>query len=231
MTDIYLGKTVQRTNSPSADDTYRSVYTSRMGDISTNDINSRYMRWLLAGQVWQVASGGATPTFGGLSTIEINAAIDLTEPFFRFTVPASIVCVPIMFTLNYDTAPAALDKIQMYTSDTDTYSAGGVAMTALNMYINNTGTEDFTSSALTKIYDGDSALTEAALTNPRMLWEKQVVATGSEPNFEYNVLKGDTPIMVRGLASVCFAAKVAGAEEVDFRFVWAELNKDEMSNA
>lgn len=231
MADYYLARADQRTNTPAADGTYRSVWGSRGGDLSTNDINSRYIRWLTDGRIWVVASGGATPTFGGLSTIEANATIDLTEPFFRFTVPASIVCVPIAFNLNYDTAPAALDKVQMYTSDTDTYSAGGVAMTASNLYINNAGTENFQTSALTKIYDGDSVLTESALTNPRMLWEKLVVATGSEPNFEYNVLKGDPVFAVRGLASVCFAMKAAGAEEVDFRFIWAEVNKDEFSNA
>jgi hypothetical protein len=118
----------------------------------------------------------------------------------------------------------------MTAHDTDTTSAGGLATSgASGLFIDNQGTGNPESSAVT-VLDGDTALTEAAATNLRQIWSKIVIGTGDiMPGF--NALKGDPTCAIRGPAKLLVTGDNAGAEEVFYHAIWAELDKNYLQNA
>lgn len=198
---------------------------TRSGDMQVNTIHALYDSWLRAGKVFQ----GGFGTFAGLATVEINAAIDLTEPFIHLTVPVSKVIVPIQVQITYDTAPAALDAMLVGWAEGNTNTAGGAA--GLVKPLMGLAADAPVSSACT-LLDGDSVLTEDTLVNPRLLSQKMITAAGSDVNvLEYNVLKGDPWTYIQGVASFLVWVKAAGAEEVYYHLTWAELDRGEIVNA
>jgi len=166
---------------------------------------------------------------GILATLEANAAFDLTEPFFRATVPAATVMIPIMVQVTYDTAPAALDAIKIGWGEGSTYNTGGDVCRVLPM--GHLVAAAPVASTLTNVRDGDAVLTEDTLVNPRIFFDKMITATGSDANIEYNALKGDPYVVIPGPASFLVWGKAAGAEEVYYNVVWIELDKSSVVNS
>lgn len=218
------GSVQQQSRSVGSDGRTQNVTINRGGDLT---IAQQYDRWLREGRVFEAHF--ATPS--GTATIEINTTYDLTEPFFRFTVPSSIVVVPIRVLVTPTTVWVTTDGITIGTSDTDTYTSGGAAPVVKNMAAVSSLDSALKTSSVTNIYDGDSVLTEAALTNPRILDAKVFRTGGLFVPYEYNILKGDPATMIHGPSSFWCNAMLAGAFEVQYSVMWAELDKAELVNS
>lgn len=228
MTDIYMGKVQQQSRSVASDGGNTSVHVNRGGAMEVNAINALYDRWVRAGQVFEAHFA----TEGGTATIENNTAIDLTEPFFRLTVPASKAIIPIQFKMIGAVVWETADSVVMYAADTDTYTSGGAAADVKSLFIDNTDTGTPLSSAATNVRDGDSALTEATLTNPRIIDVHTFLTGGLFIPYEYNILKGDPWFYLHGAAAWCVAAaRTTTTIEVLYTAKWAEIDKNELVNS
>lgn|SRR3990167_6877035 len=210
-----------------ADGTTRTVAVNRMGGLVVTHPAALYDQWLRAGKVFEAHFA----TEGGSSTIEANATVDLTEPFFRLTVPSSKIVVPITARVWVSTVFTTADAFFMTTSDTDTYTSGGAAPDVRNMATVSSLDSALGTTACTSIFDGDSVLTEAALTNPRMFGAKYWVTGDLFSGYEWSILKGDPMIMIHGTSSWQAQAILTGAKECLYSFVWAELDKSELVNS
>lgn len=209
----------------SADGTPVNPYFNRGGAIGTSSIQSLYDQWLRAGKVFEAHFA----TEGGTATIENNTAIDLTEPFFRLTVPATKVVVPIQVKIAPALVWETADEVVLYAADTDTYSSGGAATDVRSMFISNQGLKNPVSSAVTSVFDGDSVLTEAALTNPRIIDVAGFLTGGLHVPYEYNILKGDPWAFINGPASFAVAvSRTTTTLEVLYTVKWAELDSSEL---
>ena len=226
MAEIALS-TKQQGDGNGSDGTTRTAAGTRMGELYTAHPASLYDRWLRGGKVFEAHFA----TEGGSATVEANATLDLTEPFFRFTVPSSKVCVPIKVKVTPTVVWVTADGVIIYTSDTDTYTTGGAAPDVRNMASVNSSDSALGTSAVTSIFDGDSVLTEAALTNPRVIDITWFRTGGLFIPYEYNILKGDPMVMIHGTSSFCVAAQATGALEVHYSIIWAELDKSELVNS
>lgn len=195
--------------------------------LFTGDINSKYMQWLLAGKIFETHQADIATAV----TLEANATYTPTEPFFRMTIPSSITLVPIFFEIQFSAAHTAFDRVVMTAHDTDTVSSGGLAGSAVqSLFIDNQGTGNPETSAATSVLNGDTALTESAATNLRQIWSKIVIGTGDIiPAF--NALKGDPTAAIHGAATWLVTGDNAGAEEVFYHAIWAELDKQYLQNA
>lgn len=226
MTEIG-GAVQQQGYTVALDGTTRTVAMNRSGGLVTSNPQAMYDQWLRAGKVFESHFG----TITGTATIEANATVDATEPFWRATIPSSKVVVPIRALVIPTTVWVTTDFIMLVSSDTDTYNTGGAATTPRNMASVSSLDSAIGTSALTSVYDGDSVLTENALTNPRLIHFADFRTGGLFVPFEYNILKGDPMTMIHGSSSFLMFAQVAGAMEVHYSVVWAELDKNELVNA
>lgn len=223
-----IGINVQQQGySLAAEGSTRTVAGTRAGELYTASPQSLYDHWLRSGKVFEAHFA----TEGGTATIEANATIDLTEPFFRLTVPSSKVMVPIRVFVTTSAVWVTADGIMIGTSDTDTYNTGGAAPDVRNMAAVSSLDSVLGTTAMTNIFDGDSVLTENALTNPRILHSQFFRTGGLFVPFEYNVLKGDPMAFIHGPASFWCAAQLTGALEAWYSVVWAELDKNELVNS
>lgn len=194
--------------------------------LFTGDINSKYMQWLLAGKVFETHN----LVIGTALTLEINAAYDPLEPYFRMTVPSSITMVPILFSVMTAAALSVFDFYTLTAHDTDTFSADGLAGASVQgLFIDNQGSGNPKSSVLTSVLNGDTAMTEGAATNLRLIHQEQIINV-TDGFKGYNVLKGDAVAAIHGPASFLVTFQNAGAEELDYHLVWAELDKNYLVN-
>lgn len=223
-----LGATVQQQS--------RSVYTdgndgnlrmTRGGQLEINSMAGLIDSWIRQGRVFETHAA----TEGGLTTIEANASFDLTEPFFRLTIPSTIVFVPLYVKVATSAVWTTADLIMMGCSDTDTYSSGGLACnTAMSLFVDNQGTGTPRSSAVTNLYDGDTVLTEGTVTNPRILDVWSAVTGNLYSPYLWSVLAGNIPPYIHGPASFWMVEKGA-TQEVLYSVIWAELDKNELVNS
>jgi len=210
------------------------ISDGQSGSLSGNrrralHVADQYDQWLRAGQIFEAHFA----TEGGTATIEANATLDLTEPFFRLTVPSSKILVPIQVKIAPTVVWVTADAVVMYTADTNTYNTGGAAPDVRNLaHISSTDSAiNSATSSMESIYDGDSVLTENALTNPRILDVANFRTGGLFPPYEYNILKGDPMVMIHGASSWAIAVQANGALECFYTVKWAELDKSELVNA
>lgn len=229
MTDSYMIRADQQTNSNGADTNFRTVWGTRSGLIGVNTAQGLVDQWTRAGKVFS-AEFTITQAATLTATIEANATVDLTEPFFRLTIPTGYVFVPIALRVESTTVWVTADYIGQFYSDTNTYNAGGVAATVRNLAHPASTVSGLASSVATSVYDGDSVLTESALTNPVLFGSKTFVTGGLATMYEYNILKGDPIHYLRGVGSWGAFAQANAAHEVLYQAVWAELNKNEIFN-
>lgn len=190
-------------------------------------INSReglVDKWTRDGRVF-IANN---PVIGQPETMSAaGTAVTLTAPSLRYTIPAGLIVVPIHVALSVITVGAKDDIFAVIVNNADSYTSGGdaVAMTCANALID--GTSELRSSGTTKRHYSDTAIVEAALTNPRLLkiQESQPPATNQTWNPEYNILKGDPMVYIAGPASfLVFAVQETAAAEAEFTMSWAELD-------
>lgn len=222
------GAIQQQTYTVASDGTTRTVAMNRSGGLVVSSPQAMYDQWLRAGKVFEAHFA----TEGGTATVENNTAVDLTEPFFRATVPSSKICVPIMIKVQPAVVWETGDEVIAFTSDTDTYNAGGAAPDIRNMAAVSSVDSSLGSSALTNVFDGDSVLTEDALTNPRIFDSWVALTGGLHVPYEYNILKGNPPIFIHGESSWGIAiARTTTTVEVYYNVIWAELDKNELVNS
>ena len=200
-----------------------SPHVTRGGQLEIADL---VHSWVRQGRVFETHAA----TEGGLTTIEANVSFDMTEPFFRLTVPTSKVFVPLYIKVQTSAVWTTGDLIMMWAGDTDTYSAGGLACnTAKGLFLDNQATGEPVSSAVTSLFDGDTALTESTLTNPRILDVHGWVTGDLFSPYVWSIYNR-VPIYIHGLASFGLVAKGA-AQEVLYSAIWAELDKNELVNS
>ena len=226
MTDI-RAFVQQQGRANGADAAYAATMQNRGGQLEINSIEGMYSAWLRAGKVFEAHFA----TEGGTSTIEANATYDATEPWFRMTCPSSKILVPVKVKVTPTTVWATTDMIVLSVSDTDTYTSGGAAPDVRNLAAVSSLDSELGTTAMTSVFDGDSALTEAAMTDQRIIDITVFRTGGLFLPYEYNILKGDPMVMIHGTASFVANAMLAGAFEANYSVVWAELDKSELVNA
>jgi hypothetical protein len=226
MTEIAIN-VQQQSDGITADGRTRTVAGDREGALFGGTNEEKYRQWLAAGKVFSAQFG--TP--GGTATLEANATLTLTEPFFRMTVPSSHVLVPIRVLVNNIAVWDTADAMYLFSVDTNTYSSGGAAPDVDNFANPGSGDSALGTVSCTNIYDGDSALTESAQTNPRLMHVQTKLTGDLFSSFEYNILKGDPMHMIHGESSFYVVFENGGAEEVHYSVIWAELDKNTLVNS
>ena len=121
------------------------------------------------------------------------------------------------------------DLFAVIATGSDSFTSGGdaVLMTAKNAYI-QPNSAAMRSSAVTNLHYSDTAIVEAALVNPRLLYRAKhegVVGEVDAPwEPEYNILKGDPMVYIQGPGSfLVFAIQETTAAEAEWSMSWAEL--------
>jgi len=205
-------------------DSGESFSQGRDGALLTMD---QYNRWLRAGYVWNFTKDVA----GDLATIENNTAIDLAEPFLRTTVNAGFTMVP----LHIEVQPAVVwetgDEFILYTSDTDTYSAGGDALQVQNAAQSNSLVPKFQTAPFSNSFDGDAALTEGAVTNSRVIHAGHHLTGGLHLPYEYSAMPGSGRpyVTIQGPGSLCLMlARTTTTVEALFSMTIAALPEGEV---
>ncbi len=201
------------------------LHVNRGGQLEVNAIGGLVDSWIRQGRVFETHAA----TEGGLTTIEANATFDLTEPFFRLTVPSTMVFVPIYITVVTSAVWTTGDLIMLWASDTDTYNTGGLACnTPMSLFLDNQGTGTPRSSGVTSLYDGDSVLTESAVTNIRILDQFGWVTGNLWAPYVWSIFNRP-PVYIHGPASFGMVEKGA-TQEVLYSVIWAELDKNSLVN-
>lgn len=221
--------TVQQQGRPlGTDNSSGGLYRNRGGQLEVNAVQGMIDAWTREGLVFSsefTITQAATLT----ATIEANATVDLTEPFWRMAIPSGYIVVPIFVSVQSETVWVTADYILQWYSDTNTYSAGGASTTVRNLAHPASGISALNTSVCT-VLDGDSALTESTLTNPVLFGAKAFVTGGLFEQYKYSIAAGDPVHYLRGAGAWGLTAKANAAHEVLYQVVWAELNKNEIFN-
>ena len=206
-----------------SDAAWEGLCQNRDHALQVNTREGLVDQWTRDGRVF-VASN---PTQGTPETMSATGtAITLTAPSLRYTVPAGVIVVPIHVALAVITVGAKDDIFGVIVNNADSYTSGGdaTAMACRNAIINSTTMAR--ASSVTNLHYSDTAIVEAALTNPVYLkiQESQPPATNQSWNPEYNILKGDPMVYLVGPASfLVFAVQETTACEAEFVMSWAVL--------
>ncbi|KKK74237.1 hypothetical protein LCGC14_2885790, partial [marine sediment metagenome] len=198
----------------------------RDGSLVTGDITSLYNSWLRAGKVWEAHFA----TESGTATVENNTAIDLTEPFFRMAVKAGKVIVPISVKFAKAVVWETGDEVVVIATDTDAAASGGVAPDIRNLAIGTANTQiGDGDNGVQNPLDGDSPITEGAITRARVLDNHHFVTGQLGTPYEYNALKGDGWSMIEGEGTfLVYVANTTTTDEVFYSVKWAVLDSGEL---
>ena len=205
------------------DGTWAGLCQNREHVLQINSREGMVDQWTRDGRVF-IANN---PVIGQPETMSATGtAILLTAPSLRYTIPSGVIVVPIHVALSAITVAAKDDIFAVLVNNADSFTSGGdtVAMTCANALIN--GTTELRSTGVTNLHYSDTAIVEAALTNPRLLkiQESQGPTAVATWNPEYNILKGDPMVYIVGPASfLVFAVQETTAAEAEFTMSWAEL--------
>ena len=227
--DFLKGLVKQQNYDISSDnDDERQVGLNRGGAVQVNSREALVDQWARAGRVFIYHN----PIIGTPETMSANGTtVTLTAPSVRFTVPAGTIVVPIDFQARVATVIAKSDIFTVIATGSDSYTSGGEALTPLNAYI-DAGTS-LTPSAVTNIHNSDTAIVEAALVSPRLLKSQkrqgQAAELATTWNPEYNILKGDKMVYMKGPASfLVFVVQETTAAEAEFSGSYAVLRVGEV---
>jgi len=200
----------------------------RMNRDHALQVNSREAlvdQWTRDGRVF-IAT---TPVQGVPETMSTaGTAVLLTDPSLRFTVPSGQVVVPISVQISAHHTTAKHAIFQVLATASDSYTSGGdaILMTPYNAVINST--TQLRGSSITKLHYSDTAIVEAALVAPRCLKVYLKNATATDPTDwcpEYNIMKGDPMVYMRGPASfLVYVVEETAAVEAEWTMMWAELD-------
>lgn len=200
----------------------------RMNREYALQVNSREAmvdQWTREGRVF-IAS---TPVHGTMETMSAaGTAIVLTAPSLRYTVPAGQVVVPISVQISADHTSAKHAEFLVLATASDSYTSGGDAVLLVPYNAVIDGTTQLRGSSISKLHYSDTAIIEAALVAPRCLKAHYKNATATDPTDwtpEYNILKGDPMVYMRGPASfLVYVLEETAAVEAEFVLMWAELD-------
>lgn len=214
-----------------SDDQAESLHQTRDHALQINSRDALVDMWIRDGRVFEFHNPAIqTPeTMSGAGT-----ALTLTDPSIRFTVPAGVIAVPIWAAVSGTRVITKDDIFAVIVTGSDSYTSGGEACsTPLNCFV-EPASASLRTSGLTNVLHSDTAIVEAALVNPRLLKRiKHEGVTGEvdapwEP--EYNILKGDPMVYMKGPASfLVFAVQETTAMEAAFTVGVAILQNDLIS--
>lgn len=215
-----LFETRQDTLTTLGDGNTPPVPMARMGFPAVID---KWDMFALAGRMFNVKEGtiGTAITFSAAD----NAGIVLTAPSFQLTVPTGVTIFPRRLSLALIPGATSVDnEIALLYTSTDVYTSGGTAVTPLNWRPDNPR-----ATAVTNVYHcSGSAITEAALTNVRVLHQgiytpAAAFATSYNLNINYQV-EWDELVPIVGPSSLCLyvSAKTAAVTGY-FSLDWAEV--------
>ena len=200
------------------------IYQNRDHATYINSREGLVDQWTRDGRVFMTANATPGTTVGGSAN---GTAITATAPSFRYTIPAGLTVVPILFSAYVATVIAKSDIFQVIVSDTDTYSSGGLAGQPVRnalMESNNA----LRSSQVTNVFNSGTTLVEAALTRPRQL--KQMKRQGQTAelqttwNPEFNMLNHDPLLYITGPASfLVWVLQQTTLAQFEYTAMWAEL--------
>ncbi len=226
MTEIAID-VQQQSDGITADDRTRTVSGDREGALFGGTNEEKVRQWLLAGKVFEAHATGADLQ----AEAEIGVKLNFPEPYWRASVPSSIIVVPIKVKIEAVVIWVTAAEIAVWTSDTDTFNTGGAASDVTNLAAVSSLDSALGNTVCTNIKDGQGGLTEDALTNKRIL-DMKVISTGDlAAAYEYNILKGDILTYLHGPAAWgVVVAPGSGAIECMYSIVWAELDKNALVN-
>ncbi len=221
---LVSGYTKQVSPGQSSDGDIQPLALNRDKALQINTREGLVDKWTRDGRVF-IANN---PVIGQPETMSsTDTTVDLTDPSIRYTVPAGVTVVPIHVAVAVITVAAKDDIFAVLVNNADSYTSGGdaVPMTRANALIN--GTSELRASAVTNLHYSDTAIVEAALTNPRLLkiQESQGPTAVATWNPEYNILKGDPMTYIVGPASfIVYVVQETAAAEAEWTMSWAELD-------
>lgn len=203
-------------------------YMTRDRAVQQNSREGLVDIWTRDGRVF-IANN---PVIGQPETMSAaGTAITLTAPSIRFTVPSGLTVCPIHASVSGTRVITKDDIFAVIVTGSDSFTSGGDAVLAVarNALIN--GTANLRASQVTNLHYSDTAIVEGTLSVPRLLKRiKHEGVTGEvdapwEP--EYNILKGDPMVYLKGPASfLVFAIQETTAMEAEFSLSWAELDSE-----
>jgi hypothetical protein len=153
----------------------------------------------------------------------INAAgIVLTAPAIRLTVPSGLTVFPRRLNLAVQTAAGTLNELAVVASKTDSYTSGGVALTARNWRM-----DDLRASGVTNLlHCSGGAIVEGALTAPRQLWtyvRPAAFGAGETWDSMTTVLWDDLIPLVGPCSLLVYLGAAGTALTYEFALDWAEV--------
>lgn len=201
-----------------------SVYVNRSHALQINSREGLVDSWTRSGRVF-IANN---PVLGQPETMSAaGTALTLTAPSLRFTVPAGGVVVPLHVQVSAIQITAKKSVFAVIATAADSFTSGGdaVPMVPYNAIGLAAGVG---SPGVTNLHYSDTAIVEAALTQPRLLKMLKRMGTATDEatwNPEYNVLKGDPMVYLVGPASfLVFDVQETTADEAEWSMSWAALD-------
>lgn len=203
---------------------FADTLATARGALTVNDPGALYERWLADGRVFQTGNAAIATSVTGSAA---GTAIVATAPTLRYTVPAGLTVVPVSVQIAYINVSAKRNSFAVMTSDTDTYTSGGLAGSAVRNMLTESNAA-YRTSSVTNVFNSDTTLVEAALTRPRMLKHGLTNNALLGESFEYNILKGDPMTVLTGAASfLVWLVQETTAAEFFYTMTWAELDTTE----
>ena len=212
-----------------ADGDSENVRQNREGALQVNSREALVDMWTRDGRVFIINN----PVIGQPETMSAaGTAITLTAPSLRYTVPAGVIAVPLWASVSGLRVITKDDLFAVLVTGSDSYSSGGdaVAATVLNAFV-QPASAALRAHGLTNVHYSDTAIVEGTLVNPRLLKRikhEGVVGEVDAPwEPEYNILKGDPMVYIKGPGSfLVFAIQETTAQEAEFTMGVAILAND-----
>lgn len=212
-----------------ADGDSAKIRQNRDHAIQTNNREGLVDQWTRDGRVFMASVSGTLGTTETMSAA--GTVVTATAPSIRFTIPAGVVVVPILVQLKVATVIAKSDVFAVVVGDTDTFTSGG-GLTTHQMVARSAtilSNDAMRQSQVTNLFNSDATLVEAALTRSRVLKHIKRQGQTAELNTtwmpEYNILKGDAMVYIKGPASfLVFEVQETTAAETEGTVMWAELD-------
>jgi hypothetical protein len=195
-----------------------AVPLTRMGFPA---LMTKWDMFALAGRMFNLKQTTIGTALSGATAA--GASIVTTVPWVRFTVPTGYTIFPRHLNLSYATHAGTASEVALAYTNTDTFSAGGTALTPLNWRTDNPR-----STSVTNCYVGPTggANTESAISAPRVIYQDFIAtAFGANQTDQYTIDKWwDDLIPIVGPSSVLlYFGGVTTTPSGYFSMDWAEV--------
>jgi len=201
-----------------------ALFINRGHALQINSREGMVDAWTRSGRVF-IANN---PVLGQPETMSANGtALTLTAPSLRFSVPTGAVVVPLHVQISSIQVNAKKAVFAVIATASDSFTSGGDAVPMVPYsaigWVGGTG-----GPIVTNLHYSDTAIVEAALSQPRLLKMLKKMGTATDEtswNPEYNVLKGDPMMYMVGPASfLVFDVQETAADEAEWSMSWAVLD-------